>query len=231
LVTGDLSASAGAGGNPGLNGTGDSIDSFGTVSLTVEGLLRLPPGLSSASITFGVTGLSGVVGGGPAVAIGGASSGDIITLEMSAGGSNGTTGTSAACLMDNLISSLCPNGDRGFGFGPGALAPITLVVHDGDTLQLNVFIESSANVSSYIAPMLANASMTVDPLYLMLPDGVTFDSGIADFLSVVPPPVSEPSSLALLAGGVGILVVVRRRKHETSHQGATNLRVTRSAVM
>jgi hypothetical protein len=161
-----------------------------------------------------VTGLSGVVGGGPAVAIGGASSGDIITLKMSAGGSNGTSGTSAACLMDNLISSLCPNGDRGFGFGPGALAPITLLVHDGDTLQLNVFIESSANVVSYIAPELANASMTVDPLYLMLPDGVTFDSGIPGFLSTVPPPpVPEPSSFALFAAGVGALVAVRRRKH------------------
>jgi hypothetical protein len=115
--------------------------------------------------------------------------------------------------MDNLVSSLCPNGDRGFGFGPGALAPITLLVHDGDTLQLNVFIESSANVSSFIAPMLANAGMTVDPLYLMLPDGVTFDSGIAGFLSVVPAPVSEPSSLALFVSGVGALIAVRRRKH------------------
>ena len=215
-VTGELSASTLAAGNPGAGGHGNSIDSTGTVMLTVEGLVTLPSGMTSAPITFGVTGLSGVVGGGPAASAGGFSSGNIITLNMAAGGSGGTSGTSVACLMDGLVSSECPNGGSGFGFGPGVLAPIILLVHDGDFLQLNVSIESTAFVSAFVAPMSANAAMTVDPLYLTLPDGVTFDSGIADFLSVAPtPPVPEPASLALFATGLGALVVVRRRKRET----------------
>jgi hypothetical protein len=205
--------------NPGLAGHGNSIDSTGAVTFFDAGLVRLPFGMDSASITFGVTGVSGVVGGGPAVppvGAGGFSSGDIIKLTMTAGGSTGTSGTSVACLMDQLFSSECPNGGMGFGLGPGTLDPITLIVHNGDDLQLNVSVEATANVAAYIAGMGANAGISVDPLYLTLPAGATFDSGITDFLSGSPAgpgsSVSEPASLALFAASLAGLGWIRRRR-------------------
>jgi hypothetical protein len=209
-VTGDLSASTEAAGNPGSAGNGASIQSVATVTLIVEGLAHLRPGLDSAPFTFGVTGLSGLAGGGPAAPLGGFSSGNIITLSLAAGGSNGTSATSTACLMDNLYSSSCPNGGFGFGFGPGALAPVSVVVHDGDTVQLKVLLESSAYVGAYAGPEGAFASVAVDPLYLDLPVGVTFDSGIDGFLSGVPP-VPEPSLPALLGAGLVVLTLARQR--------------------
>jgi len=214
-VTGDFSASALAGAITGL-GHGSSITSTGTVTLYDAGLVTLPSGMTSAMITLGVTGLSGTVGGGPIgpPGTGGFSSGDIITLSMIAGGSGGTSGKSVACLMDNLYSSQCPNGGFGFGFGPGALKPITLLVHNGDYLQLSVSVASTAFVAAYVAPEGARAVITVDPLYLMLPDGVTFDSGITDFLSgpSSPPSAPEPATLVLLAMGFAALAVVRRHR-------------------
>jgi hypothetical protein len=190
-VIGDFSVSAVAAADPGLGGHGNSIVATGTDTFSVAGNVTLPAGMVSASITFGANGLSGVADGGPSVppvGAGGFSSGDIITLNMIAGGSMGTNGTSVACLMDQLVSSSCPNGGTGFGLGPGTLAPITLIVHDGDYLQLNVSIESTAYVAAYITSMGANAGITVNSLYLTLPNGVTFDSGIAGFLSGTPPP-------------------------------------------
>ena len=210
-VTGDLSASTEAAGDPGSMGNGASISSTASVTLVDEGLVSLRPGIDSRTITFGATGLTGLVGGGPAAPIGGFSSGNIISLEIDAGGASAT---SVACLMDNLYSSVCPNGGFGFGFGPGALAPVSILVHDGDTLRLNVILQSAANVEAYIAPTGASASVTVDPLYLMLPDGVTFESGIDGFLSVVPV-VPEPSPPALLGVGLVALALARRRLQAT----------------
>jgi hypothetical protein len=207
-LTGDLSASTEAAGDPGSMGNGASISSIASVTLVDEGLVHLRPGVDSKTITFGATGLTGLVGGGPAAPIGGFSSGNVISLEIDAGGASAT---SVACLMDNLYSSVCPNGGFGFGFGPGALAPVSILVHDGDTLRLNVTLQSAANVEAYLAPTGASAAATVDPLYLMLPDGVTFDSGIDGFLSVVPV-VPEPSPPALLGVGLVALALVRRRQ-------------------
>jgi hypothetical protein len=210
-LSGDLSVSASSAAVPTNSGGGNTVSSFGTATLTVEGLVRLRSGMDSGPVTFGVTGLSGFVDAGPAAPEGGASSGDVVTLSMAAGGSGGPSGASAACLMLNLFSSMCPNGGFGFGFGPGALAPITLIVHDGDTLQLSISFSASANSNAYVGPESAGASGSIDPLYLLLPDGATFDSGIDGFLSVVPTPaVPEPPSLALFAIGLGAFAVVRR---------------------
>ena len=213
-LTGDLSVAAVGAANPNMFGGSNSISSFATATLTVEGRVTLPSGMDSGPITLGVTGLSGLVNAGPAAPLGGATSGDIVTLSMSAGGSGGTSGMSAACLMLNLFSDLCPNGGFGFGFGPGALAPVTLLVHDGDTVQLTVFLEAVATADAVAGPEGAAASGSIDPIYLTLPDGATFDSGIDGFLSVVPTPaVPEPATFVLFAMGVGALAAVRRRRH------------------
>jgi hypothetical protein len=114
--------------------------------------------------------------------------------------------------MDQLVSSVCPNGGQGFGLGPGALAPITLTVHNGDFLQLNVSVESIANVGAFITSMGANAGITVDPLFLTLPAGATFDSGITDFLSGPPASTPEPSSVLLFGTGLLALYLILRRQ-------------------
>jgi hypothetical protein len=204
-ATGDFATSAVAAANPGMN-AGNSISATGSDTFTVNGLITLPSGIASASITFGLTGLTGHAAAGPASPIGGASSGDKIELDMSAGGSAGTSGTSVACLTEGLYMSGCPGG--GFGLGL-TLAPITLTVNDGDYLQLTVSVQSTAFANAYIAPESANADVSVDALYLTLPADATFDSGITGFL--VPEPRASMGDAA--AGlGLGLVAAVGRRR-------------------
>jgi hypothetical protein len=162
----------------------------------------------SGTATFGLTGLSGTVSAGPAAPLGGASAANIIMLEMIAGG--GAPVTSEACLNAIAYVSSCPGG--GFGLGLGTLPSVTLTVSSGEELQLNAYVESTAFANAYVGPESASAGITVDPLYLRLTNGATFDSGVTGFLSA-PTSVPEPGSTLLLMSGLsGLIWATGRRR-------------------
>ena len=215
-ITGEFAASAVAAANPGISG-GNSITATGSDTFVVDGVIALPSGTASAPITFGLTGLSGSATAGPASSSGGAASGDKIELEMSAGGSTGTSATSVACLTAGLYISGCPGG--GFGLGLD-LAPITLTVNDGDDLQLTLSVQSTASADASVAPESGNADVAVDALYLELPAGAMFDSGITGFL--MPEPGASPS-VAAAGLGLGLVAAVGRRRPHAVWSGTRKL--------
>jgi hypothetical protein len=200
-VTGDFSATVGSQASA-ESGHGASIGATATDVFTVNGNVSLPAGMTFALATLGVTGVTGsAVGDGVA---GYSSSGVMIELTMSAGGSSGSSGTSVACLNFNLYNSACA--PDGYGrLGVSGLAPISLTVYDGETLQLGVTIDAGAFSNAVLSDQTANAQIIVDPVYLMLPAGVTFDSGITGFLSGTPAAVPEPKTWAMLVVGLAAL--------------------------
>jgi hypothetical protein len=212
-ITGDFATSAQAS----ANGNGN-IKAEGTDTFVIAGYITVPSGMTSASVTLGLTGLSGTATG-----LAGSNNPDAawneITLKMIVGGSGGTSATSIACMNFVSYISACPGGGFGLGFGPGALAPITLPVSGYEYLSIEIDLQSGA-YSNAIAngtttgSNFGSSGMTVDPLYLTLPARATYDSGVAGLLSGAAPVATgtpEPASFLVIGAGLLVVGILRRR--------------------
>jgi len=192
-LTGDLSATgsvstaidSGFGAMPG-----------GNVTLEDIGTITLPVGMSSATVTFGATGVSATASA-PTPISGGGQAGAGITLSMLDGA------VAYSGCIGNLTGSNCS--------GLDASPSISGTVYNGESLELMVQVGATAYAFS---GGTGAASITVDPLYLDLPAGVTFSSytTVPGFLGGQATPIPEPSSLLLLGTGLLGLAVLFRRK-------------------
>ena len=196
LLTGNLSAAAtvsttvdsGYGANPTAN-----------VTLQDFGIITLPTGMSSASVTFGASGVSATASASVPLS-GGANSLVGMTLDM--WDSSTASGPSySGCLAAPVLAGCS---------GVDASPRVTGTVYNGETLELMV----EASVSAYaFSGGIAGANIAVDPLYLDLPAGVTFSSytDVPGFLSG-PTQTPIPSSFLLLGTGLlGLAGLFRRR--------------------
>ncbi len=192
-VTGELSVKANVGASKPVGGANAGA---GTV-LTDEGILMLPSGMSSAQVTFGVSGLSGAVSScGPKCEnIDSSATFGFSIVDLS----NAHSGGAVACAES--FGKGCKN-----GLGGALSATLTA----GNFNEIALFVNAGAD-SIVAGGYSGSASITVDPLYLNLPAGATFDSGIPGFLSGPPASTPEPSSFLLLGTGLLALCVLRRQ--------------------
>lgn len=193
-VTGTLAVSV-----SGSQVAGPTLEPTATVDLLSSGPVTLAPGMTSAQVTFGMNGITGAVSGSAPGTGGQASSVlDIFFTDLTSGASALT----GACVEINTMNpSQCAP-------VPPALSPLTLTVSNGDIIQLKVHALSESILCC--DGTFANTSFTVDPLFLDLPAGATYDSGIPGFLSGSPTTTPEPGSVLLLFSGLAALVSAAR---------------------
>jgi hypothetical protein len=172
--------------------------------------------MTSAAVTFGVTGVAGTVTAGVGIQYGQnyGSALSTIDLLMYPSGSSMSSGVSYyGCIGTAAYASY---GCTGLGTSPS----VTETFYSGEviTLEAGVFAESMASGLGLAigAGNSASASVTVDPLYLDLPPGATFSaySTIPGFLA----PVPVPGTLALLASGLLGLGWTIKRKNRRGEQ-------------
>jgi hypothetical protein len=188
-------------------GSGDVVpSSTGLATLIDFGVITLPAGMASGQITFGVNGVTAsATGSGPGT---GANSSAVIDLIA-----NDVT-TNTNLLGGGCVSSPAPSPCAGI---PGGLPPLTLTVNSGDTIELAAHVAAQALLCC--GGTSGSASITVDPLFLTLPAGATFDSGIPGFLSGQPPvSAPEPGSLLFLMSGLPALIWAARRRAGVSYR-------------
>jgi hypothetical protein len=188
-VTGDVSASATV-----SYTNGSAVPSAsGVVDLINTGTVSLAQGMTTAQAMFGVNGITATATGSGAGT--GANASSVIDLTF-------TDLTTGASVFTGACTGTPP--PTPCLAVPAALPPLTLTVSNGDTLQLKVHAISEAFLCC--TGTTASTSLTIDPLFLDLPAGATYDSGIAGFLSgPAPTPAPEPGSLLLLLLGLTAL--------------------------